>query len=153
MRAEVIVEKKEDALKTASEWSDHQRTVWTDGSRLENGTVGAALAFKEKDGWATRGTYLGKNKEVFDAEVFAILQALNLLNDREEREQRYTVFSDSQAAIARVQHDRTGPAQALAKAAIRAVNSITSRDSTITLRWTPVHAGVEGNEQVDETAK
>ena len=41
-----------------------------------------------------KGTYLGKNKEVFDAEVFAILQALNVLN-REEWGQRYTVFSDS----------------------------------------------------------
>ena len=98
-------------------------------------------------------TYLGKNKGVFDTEVFAILQAANLLCDREERGQRYTVFSDSQAAIARVQHDRIGPAHALAKAVTRAVDSITSRDNTVTLRWTPAHAGVEGNEQADMTAK
>ena len=62
-------------------------------------------------------------------------------------------FSDSQAAIARVQHDRTGPAQALARAAIETVSSLTDRDSTITLRWTPAHRGVEGNEQADETAR
>ena len=84
MRAEVVVEKKKDALRVAMEWSDHQGTVWTDGSRLEDGAVGAALAFKRRDRLVGKGTYLGKNKEVFDAEVFAILQALNLLNNREE---------------------------------------------------------------------
>ena len=153
MRAEAIVDKKDEALRTAKEWSSHQGTIWTDGSRLENGAVGAALAFKEEDRWVRRGTYLGKNKEVFDAEVFAILQALNLLSGRDEQGQRYTVFSDSQAAIARAQHDRTGPAQALAKGAIRVVDSITSRDNTVTLRWTLAPAGVEGNERADETAK
>ena len=63
-------------------------------------------------------------------------QALNYLNGREEREQQYTVFSDSKAAIARAQHDRTGPAQALAKAAISVVDSITGRGNTVTPRWT-----------------
>ena len=37
LRAEVHVERKEDALRTAKEWSDQLRTVWADGSRLENG--------------------------------------------------------------------------------------------------------------------
>ena len=73
--------------------------------------------FRTEDWWASRGTYLGRNKEAFGAEVFAILQAVKLLNDREQG-QRYTVFSDSQAAIARVQDDSTGPGQALAKAEI-----------------------------------
>ena len=102
MRAEVIVERKEDALRTAGEWTDHRGTVWTDGSRLECGAVGAALAFRTEDWWVSRGTYLGRNKEVFGAEVFAILQAVKLLNDGGEQGQRYTVFADSKAAIARV---------------------------------------------------
>ena len=115
--------------------------------------MGAALAFRSAERWVRRGTYLGRNKEVFGAEVFTILQAIRLLNDRGERGQQYTVFSDSQAAIAKVQHDRTGPAQALAKAAIELVSSLTNRDNTVTLRWTPAHRGIEGNEQVDEMAK
>ena len=51
------------------------------------------------------GTYLRKNKEVFDAEVFAILRAIRLLNKTNETGKDYMVFSDAQAAIARVQHD------------------------------------------------
>ena len=51
------------------------------------------------------GWYLGKNKEVFDAEVFAIGQDLEELNEREERDTEYMIFSDSQAALSRIQHD------------------------------------------------
>ena len=58
-----------------------------------------------------------------------------------------------QAAIAQIQHDRTGPAQALARAAITVVDELTSRGNSFTLRWTLAHKGVEGNEQADATAK
>ena len=64
LRARVSVEKKEDALRTAREWSDQEGTVWADSSRLECGAVGAAFTFKEGDRWVRRGTYLGKHKEV-----------------------------------------------------------------------------------------
>lgn len=72
------------------------------------------MVFWRNREWASRSTYLGRNKEVFDAEVFAILRAIRLLNERGETRREYTVFSDAQAAIARVQHNRWGPAQALA---------------------------------------
>ena len=42
------------------------------------------MAFWERGGWVKRVTYLGKNKEVFDAEVFAILRAARLLIERGE---------------------------------------------------------------------
>ena len=47
----IVVEKKEDALRTVKEW-DRPDTVWTDGSRQENGAVGAACVWRspEEDG-------------------------------------------------------------------------------------------------------
>ena len=116
----VHVEKKEDALRMAKEWRerDQKDTVWTDGSRLESGAIGAAIAFKVDGGWKREGFYLGENKEVVDTEVFAIGRALRTLNGRGEESRSYTIFSDSQAALSRVQHDRTGPGQALAIEAI-----------------------------------
>ena len=57
--------------------------IWTDGSRLESGAVGAALAFRDGERWVRRGTYLGKNKEVFDAEAWVILQAVGLVTRRQ----------------------------------------------------------------------
>ena len=44
--------------------------------------MGAAVAFWREGEWVRRGTYLEKNKEVFDAEVFAIMRAVRLLNER-----------------------------------------------------------------------
>jgi hypothetical protein len=47
--------------------------IWTDGSRDDLGSVGAAIAGNEgseRRGWKYR---LGRNKEVFDAEGFALL--------------------------------------------------------------------------------
>ena len=57
------------------------------------------MALWERGRWARRGTHLGNNKEVFDAEFFAILRAVQLLNERDESGRPYTVFSGSKAAI------------------------------------------------------
>ena len=81
------------------------------------------------------------------------MRAARLLDEREEEGQEYMVFSDSQAAIARAQHDRTGPGQALAKAVIAIVGNLADQNNTLTIRWTPVHRGVEGNEQAGAAAK
>ena len=98
----VYVDRKEEAMDIVKEWKDRSGTMWTDGSRLESGRVGAAVSWWSKGGWTGRGTYLGTNKEVFDAEVFAILQAVKLLNERGGEGQTYTASPDSQAAVANV---------------------------------------------------
>ena len=123
------------------------------GPGWRNGTVGAALAFRKEEGWIKRGIYLGKNKEAFDVEVFAIMRAVRLLEERGESGTAYTVISDSQAAIARVQHDGCGPAQALARATIAMADGLCDRDNTLTIRWTPSHARVCGNERAGQAAK
>ena len=47
--------------------------------------MGAALAYRDRERWVKRGAYLGKNKEVFDAEAYEVMRAVRLLNEREER--------------------------------------------------------------------
>ena len=42
------------------------------------------MAFREVSKWARKRTYLDTNKRVFDAEVFAILLATQLLSERGE---------------------------------------------------------------------
>ena len=82
LMGKVIVENKEEALRAEKEWADQSGTVWTDGSRREGEAVSAALAYIDRENrWVKRGTYLGKNKEVFDAEVFAITRAVRLLDE------------------------------------------------------------------------
>ena len=41
----VFVDQKEDALEMARGWTDREMARWTDGSRLESGGVGAAVAW------------------------------------------------------------------------------------------------------------
>ena len=74
-------------------------TFWTDASRLDNGRAGVAFAWRAHEGWVGRRFHLGNNKEVFDAKVFAIYQALRIFDARQETGQTHTVFSDSQPAI------------------------------------------------------
>ena len=52
-------------------------TIWIDGSRLDSGGVGAAYAWKAREGWMGRRFYLG-NKEASDAGVLAIPGAEDL---------------------------------------------------------------------------
>ena len=149
----VIVHRTEEALEVAQGWTDQERTVCTDGLRLERGEVGAAVVWWREGGWGGQGTYLGKNKEDFDAEVFAILQAVKTLDARGEEKQSYTVFSDSQAAIYQVRHDDCGPAQTLARAVVDFPNELQQRGNSITIRWALSHEGVDGIERADTMAK
>ena len=97
-------------------------------------------------GWTGELYHLGRNKEVFDAELYAVLQAMGVLLRRQELGKNYTTFSDSTAAIERVRTDRPGPGQALAKAIVHFEEVIRERGCTLTIQWTPEHKGLEGNE-------
>ena len=76
-----------------------------------------------------------------------------MIDSRGEKDKSYTIFSDSQAALSRIQHDRTSPGQALAIEAISTAEAVVRRGNIVSLRWTPSHEGVEGNERVDRMAK
>jgi hypothetical protein len=60
-----------DALATAQEWTDEEDTVWTDGSRLDNAEVGCSVIWGRANDDRLGGVsfYLGRNKEVFDADI------------------------------------------------------------------------------------
>ena len=79
--------------------------------------------------------------------------AVRLLNERGEFGRDYTIFSDSQAAVAQVQHTGCGPAQALARAAADFSYELRSRGNSVTVRWTPTRQGVKGNEHADAWAE
>ena len=51
---------------------------WTDGSRLDTAATGAGIAWKSNSNgnWKEKAISLGKTKEVFDAELYGIREAL-----------------------------------------------------------------------------
>ena len=76
--------------------------------------------------------YLGTNKAVFDAETFAIYQALRVLGRRQESGHRYTAFVDSTATTDRVRNDTLGPGQRFALAAMEVCDRVFVRDNEVT---------------------
>ena len=102
---EIYIGKRGPALENARGWRARD-TAWTDGSRLDTREVGATFAWKRREGvWRGRRFRLGTYKEIFDAEVSAIYQALKAFNEAQGSGRRYTVFADSQAAIQRIRTD------------------------------------------------
>ena len=118
--------------------------------------MGAACVWRspgEEGGWKGRRSQLGKTKKIFDAEVFAVWQALRALEERNERDCEYTIFVDSTSAITRVRDDAWGPRQRFGVAAIEVETRLGAAGNRVTIRWVPAHAGAEGNEVADQYAK
>ena len=148
-----MVEKKKEALRTAKEW-DRPDTLWTDGSRQEDGAVGVACVWRSLEGaWTGRRFLLGKNKEVFDAEVFAVWQALRALEQRNERDRKYTISLDSTSDITRVREEARGPGKCLGVAATEVGTRLAAAGNRVTVRWVPAHAGAEGDEMARPVCK
>jgi hypothetical protein len=105
--APVIIEARQQAEQIALSISEScTKCIWTDGSRDYLGNVGSVVAWKDDDEWTGLKYRVGTNKEVFDAELFAILQA-TLIRDKAagmivEGIQKAVIFTDSQAALNRI---------------------------------------------------
>jgi hypothetical protein len=87
-------------------WMRESQTkcIWADGFRDDLGNVRAAVSWKAVDEWMGLKYRLRKNKEVFDSELFGILQATMMIRDEAavmiiEGIQKALIFTDSQAAL------------------------------------------------------
>lgn len=109
-------------------------TIWTDGSRLDNREMGAACVWRIPSGWAGHRFHLGLNKGDFDAEFYAIYQALSIMGQRQESRRWYTLFVDSASAISRACTDDIGPGQRFAVASIEVATRLLTRDNEVTIR-------------------
>jgi hypothetical protein len=63
-QGEVVIQERDRAEAVARKWGDEEDTAWTDGSRLKDGKVGAAVTWREADfqqkdrRWSGTGYYL-----------------------------------------------------------------------------------------------
>jgi hypothetical protein len=79
--------------------------LWLDGSKLESKAVGTGITWKLGRNWKEKIIPLGRNKEMFNAELYDIQQTINIaLKGRNPRREpailnfgyfTVTVFSDS----------------------------------------------------------
>jgi len=151
--AELIQEEREVAKREA-EKTRPGLVMFTDGSRLEDGAAGYAVAWKNGKTWKGIKTHMGYNQEAFDAECAALARALESASRRNTVPNRVTIFTDAQAAIRRMASDEPGPGQKYALEAMKHIARLRKAvpGITIEIRWCPAH-GVEGNEKADEWVK
>lgn len=160
--------------------------IFTDGSRkaAQPGQAGTGAAAYGRSShpvgvWTYRQPLPSTHMDIFDAELFAIqialqscveicrgddgdLTGLELRRERRGRNagtrwRRVEIFSDSQAALRRLQagwkRDR-GAGQGLCALVKRTWDELLQccPGVVVTLRWVPAHCGIPGNEAADRAA-
>ena len=96
-----------------------------------------------------------KGQEAYDAECAALARALQVAATRRHVFGTVTIFTDAQAAIARMTSDEPGPGQKYALQAREHIAALRAKEPNvrIEIRWCLSHQGIEGNEIADEWAK
>jgi len=105
----------------------------------------------KEERWNNRRVHLGRQKEAFDAEIYAMSAAVKIADEIcwEKKVRRVTIFTDSQATLRRIQSDEPGPGQVLALRTMNWESELTDENIQVEYQCVPAHKGVEGNEEAD----
>lgn len=133
--------------------------LWTDGSRLDTGNVGAAVIWRDKslNKWRETSLFLGENKKILDAELWAISIALEAA--KRETGGNFsapiTVFTNSREALATSQQSfpRTGSPYLRGLIYISEGLRSQKKRRSVTIGWIPGHVGLVGHDRADQSAK
>jgi len=152
--ATTVVE-EESIAKAEAEKPRRGLTMFTDGSRLDSGAAGYAVAWRKGANWVGIKAHMGYNQEAYDAECAALSRGLKEAKLRQPTPEAVTIFTDAQAAIRRMTSEEPGPGQQYAIEARRQVAALKRARPgiRIEIRWCPAHKGVPGNEKADAWAK
>ena len=99
--------------------------------------------------------FLGKNKEIVDAELWAILEALDIAHKTATvRNIQITIFSDSQKALKAIALPSAYQEYRFLRSLIyQKTEKLQSNGHHTTFFWVPGHSGILGNEKADLAAK
>jgi len=152
LKGKVIIQEEEEAKREAV-MEREGLVLWTDGARKEDEWTGCAVVWK-REKWEKRRIHLGRQKEAFDAEMYAMSEAVKIANEIAEKEgaMRVTIFTDSQATLRRIQSDEPGPGQVLALRTMIWESELLRKNTQVEYWWVPAHKGIEGNEKADQQA-
>ena len=107
--------------------------------RCEGGLVAEA--------WTLKG-----RASAFDAELSALVRAIELSAYQASPGAHYRIFTDSQAAMRRLLDDRPGPGQQEAVRGIFGARRLCQGGADVSIHWVPGHTGITGNEIADQWA-
>ena len=133
--------------------------IYSDGSKCEKtGNLGAGVFYTKNfnmENSESQSWNLGSHMEVFDAELFALGKAFKIaFNQISLFTKDIWIFSDSQAAIQRLQKSSLNAGQCHILAIENWIAKIkTKHQINIHLSWVPGHMNITGNEKADQAAK
>ena len=157
-----ITENREDLIKE-TEGAPEDLQIYSDSSALKGKVGAAAILILNGRHIQTLQFHLRTDTEhtVHKAELVGLLLSLHMLSSREYRRMPAMIGIDNQVAIKALSSDLRSPGHHLAWEALHIASRIAKKGrksrklgkTTITIRWTVGHEGIEGNELADKEAK
>ncbi len=98
----------------------------------------------------------GKNKKIFDAEMWGISEAVKVAEQRCLKGPQLSVisiFCDSQHAINKLKFMDCKVGQALKAQIYQKVEQLIQQGHEISVYWVPSHSKIEGNKRADKAAR
>ena len=144
--------------KSKDERAPEHIRIYTDGSMHDGGVGAAAVLTRNGKVASALHCHLGPANEhtVFEAELVGILLGLHLIEKTEKKNITFALGVDNQAAIKAMSSKFNKPGHYLAAEAYgiaARLRKSKGKKFSLTLRWTPGHVGIPGNEEADEEAK
>ncbi len=150
----VIPDSKESAIQGCQR-DGAEFHIFSDGSLTEKGVGAAAVVYKKGRKISTTRKHLGCNNEhtVYEAECAAMTLGVHAIRNR--RVKTLTIHIDNQAAIRATGDSKQGPGKYIIDRLHKQIDALrkNNRNIKITIRWSPGHEGIQGNEEADKVAK
>ncbi|CUS06783.1 unnamed protein product, partial [Tuber aestivum] len=130
--------------------------LYTDGSALQNGGVGAGVVMMHGGGIVGRWRVgLGCGMKVYHGELVGIARALTEASRSSLSFKHIWVFTDNQAAISNSHRLSPHPGQQISQQIQQLTKDLLSSDLDLQLHlhWVPSHTGIQGNDEADRLAK
>ena len=126
--------------------------IYTDGSTAgnqQNGGAGVFAQDKEGNVLLERSVPAGKLCSSYDGECLAFLEALKWIEDRDQREEKYAIFSDSLSLVTALKSNKWKDNHEWIRMIKR---KLQETKTSVTLCWVPSHCDTYGNEKADRLA-
>jgi ribonuclease HI len=150
--------KEEETNVLISEVREHLDTcypfhlkLFTDGSLLDSGECGSGFTIPFLN--IHKSFSLGKGFSIFTSELYAILMALNCINNMGKCFFNILICVDSKSVLTALQSWDNKVRKDLLFEIKFLIHEIKTKGTEVSFCWVPSHCGIKGNEMADKLAK
>jgi len=127
--------------------------IYTDGSKFESGSVGAAIFIKNinKELQYKLPTFAS----IYTAELYALLKTINwIIEDNETNPlNKYSIFTDSLSSVQLLKRKTHNTENQIIIDLFNNLKTLSDKNIILNIIWIPSHINITGNERADTLAK